>query len=87
MKSKNHSKYHPNPLTPQALYKNSGKKETGSYRQAWVKFKDFSRTSKSLSYSFQGLKDNEIFSSKCWNSTSAMLDWDNGDISTGKKLV
>ena len=33
--------------------------EQGAYRQAWVKFKDFLRTSKSLSYSFQGLKDNE----------------------------
>ena len=27
----------------------------GSYRQACVKFKDFSRTSKRLSYRFQGL--------------------------------
>ena len=31
----------------------------GSYRQVWVKFKDFSRTSKSLSNSFQGLYVNE----------------------------
>ena len=28
----------------------------GSYRQDCVKFKDFSRTSKRLSYCFQGLK-------------------------------
>ena len=28
----------------------------GSYRQDYVKFKDFSRTSKGLSYCFQGLK-------------------------------
>ena len=31
----------------------------GSYRQVCVKFKDFSRTSKRLSYGFQGLKTNE----------------------------
>ena len=31
----------------------------GSYRQVLVKFKDFSRTSKSLSNSFQGLNVNE----------------------------
>ena len=40
--------------------------------------------SKSFSNSFQGLKVNEIYWSKCYNSTSEMLDWDNGDISTGK---
>ena len=31
----------------------------GSYRQVCVKFKDFSRTSKILSYCFQGLKTYE----------------------------
>ena len=31
----------------------------GSYRQVSVKFKDFSRTSKRLSYHFQGLKTYE----------------------------
>ena len=31
----------------------------GSYRQVCVKFKDFSRTSKRLSYCFQGLKTYE----------------------------
>ena len=31
----------------------------GSYRQVWVKFKDFSRTSKSLFNNFQGLNVNE----------------------------
>ena len=56
----------------------------GSYRQVWEQFKDFSRTSKSLSNSFQGLKVNEKYWSKCSNSTSEMLDWDNGDINTGK---
>ena len=42
--------------------------------------KDFS----SPSNSFQGLKNNEKYWSKCSNSTSEMLDCDNGDISTGK---
>ena len=36
-----------------------------SYRQVWVKFKDFSRTSKRLSYSFQGLKVYEKHRFKC----------------------
>ena len=58
--------------------------EQGSYRQVWVKFKDFSRTSKRLSYSFQALKFFENFLFKCLNSTPEMLDWDNGDISTWK---
>ena len=43
-------------------------------------FKDLS----SLSYSFQGLKVNEKYWSKCSNSISEILDWDNGDIRTGK---
>ena len=30
--------------------------EHGSYSQGYVKFKDFSRTSKNLYYSFQGLQ-------------------------------
>ena len=33
----------------------------GSYRQVLVKFKDFSRTSKILSYCFQGLKTYEKY--------------------------
>ena len=33
----------------------------GSYRQVCVKFKDFSRTSKRLSYCFQGLKTYEKY--------------------------
>ena len=33
----------------------------GSYRQGGVKFKDFSRTSKRLSYCFQGLKPYEKY--------------------------
>ena len=37
----------------------------GSYRQDCVKFKEFSRTSKRLSYSFQGLKVNEKYRFKC----------------------
>ena len=37
----------------------------GSYRQVWVIFKDFSKTSKSLSNSSQGLKVNEKYWSKC----------------------
>ena len=48
-------------------------KYQGSYRQVWVKFKDFSRTFKSLSNSFQGLKVNEKYWSKCLNYTSEML--------------
>ena len=39
----------------------------------FVKFKDFSRTSKSLSKSFQGLKVNQKYWSKCY-STSEVLD-------------
>ena len=34
--------------------------EQGSFRQVCVKFKDFSRTSKRLSYCFQGLTDLHI---------------------------
>ena len=48
----------------------------GSYRQVCAKFKDFSRTSKSLSNSFQGLK--------LMKNTDL---GDNGDISTGKLLI
>ena len=33
----------------------------GSYRQGYVKFKDFSRTSKNLFYSFQGLQVYETY--------------------------
>ena len=33
----------------------------GSYRQGHVKFKDFSRTSKNLYYSFQGLRVYETY--------------------------
>ena len=35
--------------------------QQGSYRQVCVKFKDFSRTSKRLSYCFQGLKTYEKY--------------------------
>ena len=48
--------------------------QQGSYRHAWVKFKDFSRTSKSLSYSFQGLEDNE----KYWSAAQINTLYTNG---------
>ena len=57
--------------------------ESPGFIQAnWVKFKDFSR----LSYSFQVLKVNEKFLFKCLNSTSKMLDSENGEISTRKEV-
>ena len=37
------------------------KVKQGSYRQVYVKFKDYSRTSKRLSYCFQGLKTYEKY--------------------------
>ena len=43
----------------------SYKHTQGSYRQVWVKFKDFWRTSQSISNSFQRLKNNEKYWSKC----------------------
>ena len=52
----------------------------GSNRQVRVKFKDFSKTSKSLSNSFQGLKVNEssdlsvkILFQKCWTEIMETL--------------
>ena len=44
---------------------NSADPNQGSYRQVLVKFKEFSSTSKRLSNSFQGLKVNEKYQSKC----------------------
>ena len=41
--------------------KNNLQKFQGSYKQDCVKFKDFSRTSKKLSYCFQGLKTTEKY--------------------------
>ena len=40
-------------------YKNEEDPIQGSYRQVCVKFKDFSRASKRLSYCFQGSKTDE----------------------------
>ena len=54
--------------------KNKGAVKQGSYRQDLVKLKDFSRTSKILSYSFQGLKVDEKYRFKSKNSTLEMLD-------------
>ena len=49
--------------------KDSRKVAQGSYRQVWVKFKDFSMPSKSLSNSIQWLKVNQ----KYWYFRSARL--------------
>ena len=46
----------------------------GSYRQVRVKFNDFSRTFKRLSYCFQGLKAYEKYWFTHQNSTSEMLE-------------
>ena len=45
-----------------SFYRHSSHEQVkqGSYRQVCLKFKDFSRTSKRLSYCFQGLKTYEI---------------------------
>ena len=58
----------------------------GSYRQVHVKFKDFSRTSKILSYCFQGLKSYEKYWFTCLNSTSEMLKSITKDISFRKSV-
>ena len=56
-----------------------------SYEQASVKFKEFSRSSKRLSYCFQGLKSNEILIYML-NSTFDMLESITKDISFRKSV-
>ena len=46
----------------------------GSYRQVCLKFKDFLRTYKRLSYSFQGLQVYEKYLFTHYNSTSDLLE-------------